>query len=233
MKKTLIALMALAGVAMASPLTLDTKYMDKEGNTSSYWEDISSMSGIELGNFDQKTITFYIEVSDLYGADSLADGYTYQLTSISWTGHTQGFFVGGSRTITVSNGETSVSAAYPTSDTSNHKLTATFDTTLNITSASKLTVTIESSNSAENVGMSIVDRTSADTKAGSVTGATWGYVDGEPAYDYIHNQINSQMPINTKGYNDIAIRLTVIPEPATATLSLLALAGLAARRRRK
>ena len=47
---------------------------------------------------------------------------------------------------------------------------------------------------------------------------------------------------NMNGYNDsmnygvnpgVKIADNVVPEPATATLSLLALAGLAARRRRK
>ena len=33
--------------------------------------------------------------------------------------------------------------------------------------------------------------------------------------------------------NDIQLKVTTIPEPTTATLSLLALAGLASRRRRR
>jgi MYXO-CTERM domain-containing protein len=239
MKKTLIALMALAGVACAAPLTLDTKLTDANEAASSFYEVMTNtthvgykveLAGTQAGG----SLTFYIDVAELFGADALVEGYTYQLTSISWLPNSKNDYTGGSRSISISNGTDSVQASYPTSATDG-VYSVTFDSSLSISSASQLTVTLSSTASAEGVGFSTVDRTDAAAKGCSVTGATWGYVDGSPVYDRLvefEGEDGFHRPHMGTAYNDIAIRLTVVPEPATATLSLLALAGLCARRRR-
>ena len=46
--------------------------------------------------------------------------------------------------------------------------------------------------------------------------------------------VNNQLQVFDMGYSNVGtVSLTLVPEPTTATLSLLALAALAARRRRK
>jgi MYXO-CTERM domain-containing protein len=60
---------------------------------------------------------------------------------------------------------------------------------------------------------------------------TWG-VDGVETLGSYKGNMNGNANL-TYVVNTQQISTQVVPEPATATLSLLALAGLAARRRRK
>ena len=233
MKKTLIALMTLAGVASAGSLTLDSKYM-AEGVDSSYFSGFTSTSGVERKNLTAPTITFYVEISDLLGSSAMLDNSIYDLTSLSWYAYSDGSYVGGSRQVTLSNGTQTLTLAHSSAATGSDKiLTVNHDLGFIVTKETKLTITLSSTSSNENVSMGVGDRSTDAAKAATVTGATFGYVNGEPVYNKVTG-VEGYTPIQSSwAYNDIPLQLTLIPEPATATLSLLALAGLAARRRLK
>ena len=109
-----------------------------------------------------------------------------------------------------------------------------FTNGITIQNSSILTVTMKGNDN--HVGFFGYDRTSQAAKEGQVAGFSWALDENDnPIYGKINTGTASTSlgPVFNLGYNDVAIRLEVIPEPATATLSLLALAGLAARRRRK
>lgn len=64
----------------------------------------------------------------------------------------------------------------------------------------------------------------------SIDGGTISFIDAVATTYYMQSQSDEQ---TLKAYSMLAAKTAPIPEPATATLSLLALCGLAARRRRK
>ena len=77
MKKTLIALMALAGVAVAAPITLDSKYTSQDGSELSFYSNADTTGGFTLENVTAApSLTFYIEVSDLFGVEGLTANKT-------------------------------------------------------------------------------------------------------------------------------------------------------------
>ena len=253
MKKTFITLLALAGVAMGETVSLDTKYTTSEGTTGSFYEDVQS--GTPVVSYDAKSsantskLTFYVSVSDLFGT---TEGLTYNLNSLAFIGHEQGFYSGGGRYVTVSNGEQSITGTLPT--VSNGNFSATFEGDFIFAADDILTVTIDSTVDSENVCIMLWDTTKVEdnttTTPCPVTGAAWSMSNGELVYENADGRVYKST--NWSGdhdgdgkwvRNDIALRLNAtvaaasapdsnIPEPATATLSLLALAGLCARRRR-
>ncbi len=198
MKKTLIALMALAGMAMGADYT-----MDKGGN-------------LYAGAF---TLEFTLEENFAVTGDYDILAAYYQVNGSSY--NVNAFLLNSDKTLTLNRGGALSST------------TLTNDVTTGTTDKSTFTT----------------DGTTAYTLgAGSYTikylGGTNGsaaadlYLDGAKVAGFTSGNHNMN-GVNNGGdtlnltTNDTYGVTATIPEPTTATLSLLALAGLAARRRRK
>lgn len=215
----------LAGVAsVASAFTLDTSLVKTEdgSSVSAYaaaldqtTATVSSVSGIseagklyfQSGNMPTVTLT----LGDMFGADALS-GSTLTLSTLSFLSRPdESYFGYGTVTVSV-NGDSVTSSSYNTNVTTGNDsyraVVWTFTDALTFTTQDSLTVTF--TKGTTNVGMGSFQ---------TATGYTFGGVN----------------PVYTSGSNQYYnfFRLEVIPEPAAATLSLLALAGLAARRRRQ
>ncbi len=220
MKKTIIALMALSGLALADTYTSATPAKSSDtaqgnyygftlapANSSYLTTDIPA--GITELNLD--SITLLTRSSNSSTVDMKVAVYTYVGDS------TVGTFLGASSSTGTQAGD-------------NATLTLTFsDVTIDPTARYQfLFVKAETDNTtlttfegyqaaATNWGVSVTSSFEAQIPGG------WGTYKGNGINSWEGNYV----PVTTITLS------TPVPEPATATLSLLALAGLAARRRRK
>ena len=250
MKKTLIALMALAGVAMAD-VSLSTQVQKSDGTAidiynqwETYKADKSIVEGTDCKN--ATTLTFYVKVSDLFGAVDLDADASYQLTSFSYLGWDDDGELGNGETLTVTLGNQSVTGVITDKHATgsyNPQNTVTFaaDQVLTFTSADILVVTLSGTGSGDKVGIRYMDSPKTNKVLGT---ASTLRADGNLNYYHVYsdhgaNSFQSGWKTDAPIINLTAAVVAAtpetpaVPEPATATLSLLALAGLASRRRRK
>lgn len=221
MKKTMMALAALAGVASATTsLTLDSSFTPVSGTAQSIID-----AGIGHGNTnwgvdvkgDQLTYTIAnaptvnVTVSSLLGADAVADDQPLTLTAFVMLSRPgDSWYVGDHRTVTVTVGDQSWTSNVSTiSRTSGYgTIIYTFadeNAPLFLTTDTLKVVFNAASN--EDISFGCVQ---------PLNGAT----------------LSTGTDLNYSGWA-MPIRLEAkTPEPATATLSLLALAALASRRKR-
>ena len=217
MKKTLIALMALASVAAADTYTSSTPEKTNKGNyygftlapANSTYLTTDIPAGVTELNLDSITL---LTRDGTYSTDMKVAVYAYE----------------GDNTVGTYLGSSSATGTDVAADTA---LTLTFSgVTIDPNAryqflfvkadATDLTLsTFDGYKSAATAwGVSVTNSFTANIPQG------WGTYKG--------NGINSwegqYVPVTT-----LTMSTVVVPEPATATLSLLALAGLAARRRRK
>ena len=232
MKKTLIALMALAGVAMAAPNDLgittganfyagDYAFTFKVAENQLSADDTSDVLGLYYGSFDSAAYCsngFVLNYNVESGAITLSVGRG----SMGTVGTAQNPSITESTTFSI-NGD-GVSGG-------------TFDTTLVVGQTYTVINVMGTGDNTSNVSL----------YAGSLNYNTdgwysWTEVDGSavqvPAValatvSYKGNMNGGNAGTTMVSVGNSAYDIQVIPEPATATLSLLALAGLAARRRRK
>ena len=247
MKKTIITLLALTGVALGSDITLSTQVQKADGSVIDVygsWETYKNDTTVveAIGHKNHTTLTFYVKVSDLYGAGVLEDGASYTLTSFSYLGWDDDGELGQDETLTVTLGDQSVTSVISdvhVTGSYNPQNTVTFTNkqVLTFTSDDILTITLQggknSSGNVTNVGIKYIDTPGSNKLLGSASNLN---ADGTMNYWHVDKK-NSDNAWQTGWKTDApVISLTatkVVPEPTTATLSLLALAGLAARRRRK
>ena len=235
MKKyiTIAALLAAGTTfANATTITLDS---GKGGSDASLYQDIIDGTTQWNGNNSSaytpaagSSITFYIDIDKLFGAGSLTDTNTYTLDSFSYIGNDNGWYTGGNRTLTVSNGAETVVF---TQGSQGDKFHTTDFTTQNpelltFKKSDTLTITLASTTTDERVSVNYYDTKSP--------GVSFTLKDGE-VNDGIDHTIN---PGNTNWkYNSPAIRLTasLVPEPSAFGLlaGVGALALVASRRRRR
>ena len=253
MKKTLIALMALAGVASAATLT-QIATMDELAAASA---DIGS-SVTQMTDYDKTTYSFTgggsILSITLPGVSDYITGGTGYLTIAAWiqpssTTENSIFSIGGQNTgfkFALKDGGLQVTTK-GIADT-NVSCANLGYTSIPSDDWTMVAVTI---NLAQN-GNSRFYMGTVDGKFASRNLGAWNAVTG----DDLKLAIGSGNAANVRdGFSGMISNLTlfssdavvnnsdiaalvgaapvIIPEPATATLSLLALAGLAARRRRK
>ena len=243
MKKTLIALMAMAGIAVGADLTLTTGIaFTKNGETtivdgytnpniadigynSMYW----GHGNIAGGSANLASLDFTITVKDLYGASAIGGDDTISLTSVDIAVTGAGWCQDEGRTITLSTGSYSYTAELedvfsgPKGGVGNSEghLTLTL-TDWNITKDAVLSVSIKpaAGKATDNLSVAVVDVWGGNGATATISGV-------------------SQVDMTSSwGKEAPLVKLSVsttpaVPEPATATLSLLALAGLCVRRRRK
>ena len=238
MKKTIITLMALAGAAFGADYTTETAWTLNFGNEYtggfqwtaeagySYgtpWEIVAVEGGTQTNSNDRVHMAGGVFGSwdeDFQFAITLTLGETISASN-NWpvfgeiagngTALRFGPYTGVNNTVAVDGSLTK------TEGRNNLVSVAPGGTyTVTLTKIGKdVTVAVDGKETAYGV--------LADTVSGNITDITFG---GRQA-DNANNRINEV--VHSASYSV----LTVIPEPTTATLSLLALAGLAARRRRK
>jgi hypothetical protein len=106
MKKLLILL--LTGLTFAADqISLDTQFIDANGQASSLYENpaLAAHAGdLEPHWLREGSITVYVKIDELLGADTLKEGARYRVDEITWQGHPQNWFVGGCRHVRIANG---------------------------------------------------------------------------------------------------------------------------------
>ena len=232
MKKTIITLLAICGVAGAAPLTLP-------GTDDFTWIAGSNASGIGTGS----SAAIIQNLAAAITADNIGNT---DLTG--WFGGTgQAYAQNNYPTdiaITATNSFTFVSSS--TLDGEYVALGVSLEET-----ASAITLTFSNDKKAGYSLWSYDATTSTATELIATTGlttagtveATYNTADVNPSTLFVVWTANPSTGAESNGtlvtISDIALNYTAapvtpsIPEPTTATLSLLALAGLAARRRRR
>ena len=252
MKKTLITLMALAGVAAASEvLTLpgSSDFTWIAGSTCNVTETVQvpdTSEGAEEGAMKEQTNTLNNIVGKATGqpiAAGCIENLAKQITSagvdsIGWFGGTGQSYGANSYGADITVGTASFSFMSRPGLSGEYValgLTKTFTAssiTLSFTTDNKLGYSLWSYDAATTTATQLVGPTKVDA-AGDVS-VTYDTALVEPSQLFVvwssnlENQHGSNVTIGVSN-----IQVEYVPEPATATLSLLALAGLAARRRRK
>ncbi len=228
MKKTLVALMALAGAAMAE-VTLGSYYtadgVNYDAVDNFYGQtknEIVAKSGVTVDKlaFDRGTIgnllNLTLNTNDLLSSDSaLTTGMELELTSLTLLAREDDMYQGAGSTLAIDiNGVTYTSEAAVYSDpAAGHAL---------------VTYTFAGAQPTFKMGDSLtLSFVLADGTIENVNKIPAAALKGLSAAPTVFNggwQAAMQLKVEA---------VTNVPEPTTATLSLLALAGLAMRRRRK
>ena len=219
MKKTLMALMAIAGVATAQAATLDldiTGWNNGNYDLSQNQYDVINVFGDGSVNFD----VFY--AADTGTQVNISEGATVHLNDI-----------------VVSNGPVGINLDGGTFDFfSDPTITIILDQA-DLTKEGEIYFPFFYYDSSQLGG----DMWANFGVINALFASSFSFVnqDGTP-YEYmtdvsgemdLKTDLKLEIPEGSAVYSVKATNTQVIPEPTTATLSLLALAGLAARRRRK
>ena len=221
MKKTIIALLALGGVAAAADVTIGSYVVDNDvsydivetyaGNTH------DTAHGLTFDRLHFGTLEFTLNTSDmLVSGATVNTGTILTLDSLTILGRTDDDYKGEASTMSVTlNNATYTSAisSYNDGGSGHATVTYTFDDGITFSLGDDLTFalnrgSVEGADKPYNLGVAAIK---------GATGAPAVFGEWQMAA-----QISATVPASPS-----------IPEPTTATLSLLALAGLAARRRRK
>ena len=279
MKKTIIALMALAGVASADYVWKGGSTVDSNGwknsenwtltegetfnglgpgiTNSNMWDDIyvSGVTG-SVGNEDEFTLEGWsldLHVSNgsdlefkriqkFQGGANITIDETSALTIYSFYGGNDGGRINlnnkGSFTLGYSlrtqGGEGFYMNLY---DTGIVTLQAQNTNNMNYAKVSAITAMLTGSEAG--IQERVLVKLGANQISFDGTNTTYTFTDANgvamTAVDSLEALATATAPsyFVTKDANGIKVSYVTIPEPTTATLSLLALAGLAARRRRK
>ena len=207
MKKTLIALMALAGVAMGAVvedhLAIEAEFTTIPVATGDFWASDYVLTFTLAQDY---TLQHGGSVVAFYRGNAINDSHGYNAITLGGTNDALTLTVGRGRVNNTLNNATGIGA----NTTMAFQDSVTFEAT--IVKGVEYTLSVTGGNQAMTPTLTWTD---AELGVQTETLASYkGNMNGKAALTYV---VNTEM----------------IPEPATATLSLLALAGLAARRRRK
>ena len=234
MKKTIIALMALAGVAAAETLTISNAN-NTATTTGDWFTELSATTANVTGS---KAFSATDYTNSFYSvATNVGEGgeYDYVLTftlgqNVELSSFSIDFLL-----------HSGSGAAQPVNRTLSYDLTLTTatDTLVSYIDQSITTTTGRTSGNATykgaayNTDGSINDETKLGTATFTLPDSVMLTAGTEYKLTIADIAKNDNGQGTYVGIGNIAMSGQVIPEPTTATLSLLALAGLAARRRRK
>ncbi|MBR5895071.1 MAG: PEP-CTERM sorting domain-containing protein [Akkermansia sp.] len=241
MKKTIIALMALAGAATAADLSLTTGILYTpaggeatliSGYTNPSNNNIGYSSNYWPGSRNLSSLDFTITLSGLYGASEINDTDTITLSSLKIKVTGSGWCQDEGRQITLTTGDYSYTAELediftgPGGNSGNVEGYLTLSPkgwTLSKDSILNVSITPAEGKTTDNFSVA-----SADIYGQNNASVAWSGVTNVDMTDNWGNEAPLiQLNVTTTSSTP------AVPEPTTATLSLLALAGLAARRRRK
>ena len=244
MKKTLITLLALCGVASAGEVTFTDLTQNITDSTSGitftqstglFTGSVTNYEGADAGKGSNGAITFAI---DLAAASALTEDtciltLNYDGNTAHDSGENTGIYYNATddKISTWYNGQINVGGTVGNTKVADYKQT------INGKDYTILTLRYDDIGATDATkGVSLFSTTSEIIEY-------WGL--GSSSYDevtsiYINTDLVKAVTIMTGEINDATAKAGVtnlaaamVPEPTTATLSLLALAGLAARRRRK
>ena len=223
MKKTLIALMAMAGSAFAlEPVTQALTFENFN----------STLTQISTWNATEYTLTLTITGTDF---DNWHNSKNINILTL---GDNRGIFTQAGQYIAVRNDNSTDTSWVAPTETEGTTFTWVSDDAENLVhtwvsrtpeggtggtpGAAGLSITLDVTKSGSTITLGMANDTTAIIKTAYVVNlADVSLIDGSASG-------------NNQGVTGISnASITYIPEPATATLSLLALAGLAARRRRR
>ena len=106
MKKLFLMLLTCLALG-AEEITLDTKFISWDGKAASLYATpglASHAGGLEPHWHQEANITVHVKVSELLGAGQMEPGARYRVDEISWVGHPDGWFIGGDRSVRLTNG---------------------------------------------------------------------------------------------------------------------------------
>ena len=222
MKKSIIALMALAGVAAAEDYTMQVQADVVAINDY----DLTAPANLYAGAF---TLTFVIEEGNAVSGDYDIIAAYYQANSDNYG--VNAFLLNSDGTLSLNRGG-ALSSTTLTNDTT----TGTKDKSVFTNAGEEYTLTA-GTYTIEYLGGSNLNLNPKENETYSEGVSANLYLNGVKVAGFTGGSHN----MNGAASGGLALTLTtndsykaaMVPEPATATLSLLALAGLAARRRRK
>ena len=244
MKKTIIALMALAGVALGDTTLLDMNFTTLTGNTNE-----NTPAGWTAGQFNGVGNTPYYSFGENGAVVGQPWKQNFLTTSLDIASQ-------GEYTITFTlynNGEDTGNMFFLSSDTYSIVMGNSYNSNSDIyvgTLSEAVGRDYVCFQPNTKINPTVLDNTTGLNVSGDIT-YTLTMLDGNMTIsardwsttiagmdDVTFTKLGflTDGGINSAGVKNITItapEAPVVPEPATATLSLLALAGLAARRRRK
>lgn len=230
--------MALTGVASAQSFTLDSKIINGTTFTSAFdnvvgntKSEAATATGMDVDRLGYNNCNATVTLKNLFGYTTLEDNQFYMVDTITFAmrydtvASQEGTYTPSTTSLTLKIGNTAYGTATNavfTYDMSTNEdgtakadtaltigtMTFTFDEAIKLTGDEVLTLSMSGTGNNEKLGFTVLKDKGTVYDAG-VQDFTGGWT-----------------PV-------IRISGQLVPEPTTATLSLLALAGLAARRRRK
>lgn len=249
MKKTIIALMALAGIASAASIGCDEMTDTQKTDVVAKWTDSQTLtSGSDVYSDSDTgtsfTISFDITKINVTSTDS-------NIASFAGSHHEWGWDDGklfirmsesGSLTLINTNGtSTNSHSSYFDGSTYGNPTVSAYTSDLGLTAAdslSSITTYTLVSNAADKTftiyknGTQIDQWTNWNTDTGLIGMQLGGRYGGGTKLADGETVEFDNVTIWDKALTTAEVSALIVPEPTTATLSLLALAGLAARRRR-
>ncbi len=226
MKKTIIALLALSGIAMGAEETFDAA---TKTATIALTLDVDALKSISDVSFDGATETpnFFMFNGSWQGGDVGSLGIANNGSSTTDTTGLYGSWVKGSSSGQAT--ETGLGSIFTSStaweDIDAVSLVYSYSTPTSGATTTNLALSIKYEDGTVDIY--------GDTKSNVVFSGVSGFAATSVTIndDYVSTY---EVSTNFTSLNDVkSMSAALVPEPTTATLSLLALAGLAARRRRR
>ncbi len=252
MKKTLIALMALAGVAAAKDISGSFTWTNANGYKFTFDDSVLTMSSISSDKGQKNLASYQLnlgteeapDIINVIETSKINDNYTDYLKVTTATSYAPDVNIGNSTTaswtltFTLNNNSDEDMSLYQmgfdvflfnsggkAQNADDYKRPITLTITENNVKIGSVGVATAGDNWHTTATIALDDYI-----LGAKSSATFALTVNNAQTDNDPNKEGVQLMGTFVGLSGITV---TVPEPTTATLSLLALAGLAARRRRK